>query len=407
MSILFISNANPHKVNYLTPAEGKIYLVAEPYRFGSVAERSDIIYGPPGEFSLPEILKQNGREDIEIVIYQTDPAWSFIPLNLNKVTDKTVVIFGDMHHMAHPIVKALAYAQRERPYAISSAFTRQHLHWFMAAGFTNFLWEPSFFGSYTQTALNSFKNRSEWFTFCGSTSSHPRRAKLLECLKSNIPDFGKYEVTRQQMGEIVKNSWLCLNNSLNSDFNMRCFEVIADGGLLVTDRLSRYSGFFDVFTPGYNCLIYDSPEELIEIVESRRLLRQVAPVIAENSHKLYWSQHEPTMAWGRFIDAIRKGSFSDYLTLDDRASSSIEREKWLSVRIAIYEMAQEIHRNLERVFVDLSAVALPIVGSDLDDLPRVFPLSVRNEERDGDAVFFVGMEDEQTAAVYTHRMLLK
>ena len=405
MSILFISNGNPHFI-HLPPSEGMVYLIAQPYESGLAAERSDFMFGPVGEFFLPEVLQRYGHMSFDIVIFHADPAWSFTPLGVNQVTDKFVVIFGDMHHMNHSLAKAVAYAQRERPYAIASAFSRQHLHWFMAAGFANFLWEPSFFVTPTKYSLNTFTRKKQWMTFCGSTSSHPRRAKLLNWLKDRVSDFYFYQGTRQRIGEIFHDSALCLNMSLNGDFNMRCFEIAADGGLLVSDRISKYSGFYDVFSPGKDCLPYQTPEEVLEIVSSRGLVRQVAPSIIENSHSLYWSRFEPNMVWTRFIETIKSGTFPDRLSWDDRAFSSIERSQWLGVRISIYEMVQEIHRNFERVFVHLSAVAAPLVGADLDDLTRVFSLSDRDVEKEGDAVIFVGMQGEQPASSFTHQMHL-
>jgi len=406
MSVLFITNANPHAVRYLPPAEGRCYLVAQPYRYGPVAERPDFLFGPPGEFSLPELLAGCGRGGFDTVIYHTDPAWSFIPRGLNQVADRTAVIFGDMHHTHQPIARAVAYALRERPYAIASAFTRQHLHWFMAAGFTRFLWEPSFFVTPTQERLNGFGAKRHWLTFCGSTSAHPRRARLLSFLKERVPDFATFQGSRAESGAFINDSALCLNMSLNGDFNMRCFEIVADGGLLVSDRISRYSGFFDLYTPGRDCLVYDSQEELLDLVGSRRLLTQVAPEIMENARALYRGRFHPDLVWARFLDNLEKGAFPDHLNWDDRAASSMSRAQFLDVRIAIYEMAQELHRNHDRLFVDLSPIAKRLTGSDLDDLTRVFPLSARQDQREGDAVFFVGITGEEPTAPFTHRMQL-
>ena len=302
----------------------------------------------------------------------------------------------------------IAYVKRERPYALAPAFTRHHLHWFAAAGITNFLWEPSFFVTPTQGTFIDFASRKHWLTFCGSAGTgHPRRVKIINWLKTQLPDFTVFTGSRQEVGDIIRNSKLSLNVSLNSDFNMRCFEIIADGGLLVTDRLSKYSGFNDVFVPGKHCLVFDSEEELLDMASSRYLLDQVAPSIIENSYKLYWDRYEPTLAWSRLIDTVERGHFAPPIQWDDRIDSSVARAQWLDVRIAIYEMAQELHRRHERVFVDLSPILVQLIGGDLDDLPRVFSLSKMDTRRDSDAIFFVGMKNEKPTIECTHSMHLQ
>jgi hypothetical protein len=188
---------------------------------------------------------------------------------------------------------------------------------------------------------------------------------------------------------------------------MRCFEIIADGGLLLTDKLSPYSGFFEVFQPGVNCLVYSSPEELLEMVQAHSVLRQVAPGIIAAGHQLYEQHFNPRLARTRLIEALQAGIFPAPSTWDDRAASSIARAPLLPARIAIYEEVQEIHRLCERVFVDLSALAVQILGADLDDLPRLRPLATRDQERPGDATLFIGTQEEQPDFPYTHFMRLE
>ncbi len=170
--------------------------------------------------------------------------------------------------------------------------------------------------------------------------------------------------------------------------------------------MSKYSGLFDIFSPGENCLVYQTREELRAIAESRHVISQIAENIVHSSYSLYWDRYEPTISRTRLLDNILRGTFVDPLEWDDRVASSVERAPWLRLRIEIYEKAQEIHRQFDRVFVDLSPTAVSIVGSDLDDLPRLLPLSARDAAQDGDAVFYVGRPEEQSNAPVTHYMHL-
>jgi len=101
------------------------------------------------------------------------------------------------------------------------------------------------------------------FSFVGSiTAAHRRRDVLLQQLSRRF----SLHVERcflEEMALVLSRSRIVFNCSVRDDLNMRVFEALSTGSLLLTDQAAG-SGLEELFEDGRHLAIYRSPEELEE-----------------------------------------------------------------------------------------------------------------------------------------------
>jgi glycosyltransferase involved in cell wall biosynthesis len=91
------------------------------------------------------------------------------------------------------------------------------------------------------------------------------RAELLELLARRFPNHFIGQAFFNEMARIYSANRTVFNRSLLNDVNMRVFEVLACGSLLITNDLSE-NGLDELFRDGEHLVTYRSAEELIEKV---------------------------------------------------------------------------------------------------------------------------------------------
>ena len=100
--------------------------------------------------------------------------------------------------------------------------------------------------------------------FVGSLNN-PHRVDLLNMLKQKFDVY--YErCFFERMAEVFSQSKIVFNNSVKDDLNMRVFEAMASGSMLLTDE-SRGSGLTGLFEDRKHLVIYRNEDELFELVD--------------------------------------------------------------------------------------------------------------------------------------------
>lgn len=100
--------------------------------------------------------------------------------------------------------------------------------------------------------------------FVGHVLQGPR-AELLDVLRSRHPGMFVGQRFGQEMSEIYSASRIVWNRSVGDDVNMRVFEALACGSLLVTNDLSD-NGQEELFQTGVHCLTYRGRDDLLDRV---------------------------------------------------------------------------------------------------------------------------------------------
>jgi hypothetical protein len=92
------------------------------------------------------------------------------------------------------------------------------------------------------------------------------RHEVLKCILNRF-QTNDYHRTHNpwEMGKIYSRSKIVFNKSIGGDVNMRVFEALAAGALLVTDRIGN--GLSDLLTEGEHYIGYDTADEAIAQIE--------------------------------------------------------------------------------------------------------------------------------------------
>lgn len=105
----------------------------------------------------------------------------------------------------------------------------------------------------------------EWdWGFVGNLFPGPR-TQLLECLIRRFPQGFAGRAYFQEMASIYSRCRIAFNCSLKNDINMRVFESLACGPLLVTNDL-KANGQEELFVTGQHLITYESADEMIDQV---------------------------------------------------------------------------------------------------------------------------------------------
>lgn len=150
-------------------------------------------------------------------------------------------------------------------------------------GILNCSWFPLAFPD----ALNAHSQDSQQYdvAYIGSSnwSLYPARGSLLKAITSNYKNLKIGQAKASEMMEIYSNSKLVFNYSLKNDINMRFFEAIGSGAVLLTNRIIG-NGIGDLFIEGEDFLVYEDELDLINKI-SKYLENEISLKTISNSGK--------------------------------------------------------------------------------------------------------------------------
>ena len=92
------------------------------------------------------------------------------------------------------------------------------------------------------------------------------RTELLQLVHEKFPRSCLGQADYRQLGEIYSSAKIVFNRSLRDDINMRVFEGLCSGALVITNDLAG-NGQNELFTPGEHLVTYRSAGELLEKVD--------------------------------------------------------------------------------------------------------------------------------------------
>ncbi len=117
---------------------------------------------------------------------------------------------------------------------------------------------------------------------------HERRARILERVRSQFPNHRIGQQWPADMARTYAQSKIVVNAAVNHDLNMRVFEAMAAGALLITDPAD---GLSDLFQEGEHFVLYRDEVELCALIE-RYLNDPVARErIARQGQEFVLAQH--------------------------------------------------------------------------------------------------------------------
>lgn len=130
-----------------------------------------------------------------------------------------------------------------------------------------------------------------------------------ETLSNVLPQFRTNDYnqfhTPHEMAEVYGRSKIVLNASINGDLNMRVFEALASGALLVTDRIQN--GLSDCFLEDVHYVGFSSAQEASDKIDYYLAHVAERESIARNGQTLALAEHTYSHRWQFITNLINSG----------------------------------------------------------------------------------------------------
>ncbi|QWD23665.1 glycosyltransferase [Polynucleobacter paneuropaeus] len=259
------------------------------------------------------------------ILFLVDPvvAW---PIGLEEVNCKIIAYFIDVH-------LELGLRMQQAQFAdIVFIAQKDYVNEFKEAGILNVHWMPLAFDPYLLSKELIQNGRSIDLGFIGKLGRPGSRrfevlSKCLGAFKSN--DYLTYTPPRQMI-KIYQRSKIVINASIKGDLNMRVFEAMGAGALLITDRIEN--GLTELFSEGVHYIGYSELEEAQENIAIYLADEQLRVKISNEGTKLVMANH---LYWNRWISMMHIHSNSNPVRTVSNFSEQRVRKITLEVLIAL------------------------------------------------------------------------
>jgi glycosyltransferase involved in cell wall biosynthesis len=326
-----------------------------------------------GKYALAEYIDKHKLPEPKLIVVHADEFQTNLPTDINEFTCKKIMVLGDTHQSSQGLLKVLDYFKNHEFNYYFSDCKKNHLHFFYeSAPDRNFVFFPSFRNRFEAKTFKGDKKKAISLLGQLKPAHHPYRLSIADKLKSSGFPVLISESLQEQAVDIYSDFLINVNVSLNNDFNMRFIEVISAGGFLLTDRISTFTGYEDIFKENEDFVFYDTEQDLMEKIRYYFNHPEKAIKIAKSG-------------WQKFISTWsinkRREKFWDLINLDARHNLPNFKDQrflpgtnqWLDhldFRAAFYGFLQEINKK------GFSQVWLPadvhsVVSSDAADLCRL------------------------------------
>lgn len=365
MRVLFSTSSAPQ---YMAPPRlGREQVNCGPHFADGQSEgRFVSLATPRGEYDLAAIAARlPADQQPDVVACLVDSSRFNLPRNLAAFRCPKILLVADTHHLQSPLLTILRYASAERFDRVVLLYDRHHAGFFRTAGINNLFWFPGLTFPHDEADLAlagpggechligdiAPKRRPE-IAFVGQAGKHhPRRARLLAALaQAGLPVCQRQLVQREALA-LYGGSLLGFNASLNGDLNLRVLEILAMGGLLVTDRLAPDSGLDHLLADGRDCALYGSAAELVEKVAHHLAHPAAAAAIAATGaawfRRTLHAERRRAMFRALAVDGIAPEPFP--LPAGRPAIFPFASGQQFLLATKTYEEWQERHRTEEEV----------------------------------------------------------
>jgi len=152
--------------------------------------------------------------------------------------------------------------------------------------------------------------------FVGTDGKEGWRKILLKELGRRYPKSSLGPAAYTEMGRIYSASKIGFNYSIRNDVNMRMFEVLSCGALLLTNRIKK-NGFDELFEDGKHLVAYRSRKQLFRLIDYYLAHDKEREEIAGNGHQLVTKHHTYEIRTTKMLDFIKQKLSNDYPHLVD------------------------------------------------------------------------------------------
>ena len=331
---------------------------------------------PNGEFDIGTLIAElPAGQYPDVVVCQVDCGFRIKPRNFGALRCPTILLVADSHWGDRALSSMVAYAASEPFSRVVVLYDRHHLEFYRAAGIKNIHWFPALTFPHPDARVDAAlgKVREPRLVLVGKVGwFHPRRRRLFDALvKAKLP-LVWHQVPQADVIAHYGSSSIGINVSMNGDVNLRVFEVLAGGAMLLTDRLSADAGLDYLLVEGREKVSYASECELIDHARYFLSHPEEARVIGEAGQRWFRKHFNEQRRRAAFADLVVNGRDLPEFALvptgkvwvDFGASHALES------MLACYDVLNELHRQQEKVTVLADHTVPEAFASIVTTLPR-------------------------------------
>ena len=213
-----------------------------------------------GAVDVRDICSENGLSP-ELILFIEGGSMRLFPVGLEKLECLTAWYGIDTH---------MDYAKHlhiGRLFDVTFVAQKEYVERLRADGLHQVHWLPLAFAPALHPSGNIERTYEVAYIGSDNKDIHPSRHKLLEAIRSNIPNIFIGRAQPKDMGRIYAQSKIVFNKSVNNDVNMRYFEAMGAGAVLLTDSV-KDNGVEELFTEGEHFIEYQDERSLLALIWS-------------------------------------------------------------------------------------------------------------------------------------------
>ncbi|MBI5090846.1 MAG: glycosyltransferase [Candidatus Hydrogenedentes bacterium] len=200
---------------------------------------------------LPAGFKQD-------LFFWIDSGVKTIPADLNRIEALKACYMIDTHIAPEPRIEIA------RQFNFTFLAQKRQIEQFVQAGVPNVAWLPLACAAELHTAAGAHERVYD-VSYVGrlSEDSDDRRRNLIRDVAARFPNCRTGMFWPHEMATIYAQSKIVINACVNHDLNMRVFEAMGAGALLITDEAD---GLHELFEEGKHLVVYRSHDEALELI---------------------------------------------------------------------------------------------------------------------------------------------
>ncbi len=148
-------------------------------------------------------------------------------------------------------------------------------------------WLPLACDSSWHCGFNNIKKYD--VAFIGNLGFGTRKSTLLS-VKERYPNSFIGNADCEKIGEIYSQSKIVVNFSIKNDINMRIFEGMCSGSMVITNKINDI-GFKEIFKENENIVLFESLDDLFSKIDFYLKNDSLREIISKNGQSLVLKNH--------------------------------------------------------------------------------------------------------------------
>lgn len=322
----------------------------------------------------------------DVVVCHVDCSFGIRPRNLRAFGCPKILLAADSHWGERAMSEMVRYAASEPFDRVVVLYDRHHIPFYRAAGIKNVHWFPGLTFAHSDERIRAAVSevRENQLALVGKASYHFRRQRFFAALIDAKLPLAWAQLRQSEVIAHYGRSLIGFNVAMNGDLNLRVFETIAGGAMLLTDRLSPDAGLDSLLREGIEKVSYDNAGDLVEKARHYLARPREAHEIGLAGRAWFDQNFSEEKRQRAFRELVFEGRDRPEFELPSGVSVSIDFSNFgssLSSTLAAYDVLNELHRQQEEVVVQVDSSVPAAIDTVAATLPRI--KVIREERRTG------------------------